>query len=132
MYTDAKVLLRKHSPELAQYIKLESLLPYLNKYSLLTDSEYDELLNVVINERTRVLKLIRFIEGKGPEGFQRFLRALDEEPEHLGHKELTQIFSSYRKLFFKHTVQRETLARLPYLSIWRYCGNRQIYNLHIF
>lgn len=105
-YTDAKVLLHMHSPELAQYIKLESLLPYMNKYLLLTDSENDELLNMVINERTRVLKLLHFLKGKGPEGFQRFLRALDEEPEHLGHKELSQLFASYRKLLILQYIHQ--------------------------
>ena len=89
-----------------QYIKLEAILPYLNKYHLLTDSENDDLLNVVLSERIRVLKLIHFIEGKGPEGFQRFLTALAEEPDHLGHKELAQLFSPYhiRKYNFSNII----------------------------
>lgn len=45
----------------------------------------------------RVLKLLQFMEAKGPEGFQRFLKALEDEPEHLGHREITQLFASYRK-----------------------------------
>ena len=77
---------------------MESLLPYLNKHHLLTDGENSELLNLVISERCRVLKLIEFMKGKGPEGFQSFLTALAEEPEHRGHVELTEIFAPFRKL----------------------------------
>ena len=91
------VLLHQNAPELAKYIKLESLLPYLNKYHLLTDGENSELLNLLINEHYRVLKLLHFIAGKGPDGFQYFLKALSEEPEHKGHVELTEIFAPYRK-----------------------------------
>jgi hypothetical protein len=99
--TDAKVVLRHHAPELAQYIKLECILPYLNQQHLLTDDENDILLNVMLSERMRILKLLKFIESKGPEGFQRFLRALQDEPEHLGHKELTELFTPYRKLLLQ-------------------------------
>ena len=69
----------------------------MNKHHLLTDGENSELLNLLINERLRVLKLLQFIEGKGPQGFQSFLTALAEEPEHIGHIELTQIFAPFRK-----------------------------------
>ena len=95
--TDAKIVLRHHQPDLAQYIKLESLLPYLNQQHLLTDDENDVLLNVELSNRWRVLKLLQFIEGKGPEGLQRFLRALAEEPDHLGHEEITKLFTPFRK-----------------------------------
>ena len=103
-YTDAKVLLRRHQPELVQYIKLESILPYLNQQHLLTDDEYDILLNVMLSERMRKLKLLKFIEGKGPEGFQRFLRALHDEPEHLGHKEITELFTPYCKFLLQVSI----------------------------
>jgi hypothetical protein len=101
LFADAKVVLRHHAPELAQYIKLECILPYLNQQHLLTDDENDILLNVMLSERMRILKLLKFIESKGPEGFQRFLRALQDEPEHLGHKELTELFTPYRKLLLQ-------------------------------
>lgn len=69
----------------------------MNQQHLLTDDENDTLLNMVLSERVRVLKLLQFMETKGPEGFMRFLKALADEPEHLGHKEITQLFAPYRK-----------------------------------
>ena len=73
----------------------------MNQQHLLTDDEYDILLNVMLSERMRKLKLLKFIEDKGPEGFQRFLSALHDEPEHLGHKEITELFTPYRKFLLQ-------------------------------
>lgn len=73
-------------------------MPYLNQQQLLTDYENDVLLNEVLSHRMRVLKLIRFMETKGPEGFQRFLKAIANEPDHLGHREIAELLAPYRRL----------------------------------
>ena len=107
MYTAPKTLLRYHQPELAQYIHLETLLPHLNHHYLLTDDENEVLLNLALTQRVRVLKLLQFMESKGPDGFQKFLKAIADEPEHMGHRELTKLFAPYREwsvqLLFCHT-----------------------------
>lgn len=94
-----KLLLRHHQPQLAQYINLESLVPYLNQQQLLTDDENEVLLNLYLSQRTRVLKLLQFLETKGEVGFQRFLKAVADEPEHLGHTHISKLFAPYRKMF---------------------------------
>ena len=81
-------LLKKYQSELVQYIDLPSLIPYLNRHNLLTDDEQEMLLNTQFTERERILKLLALVEKKGKDGFESFLKALEEEPEHIGHKEL--------------------------------------------
>ena len=80
-----------------QYINLDSLVPYLNQQELLTRNENEILMNIEVPPNNRILKLLHFIEGKGDKGFQLFLKAISEEPEHLGHRMLTGIFASYSK-----------------------------------
>ncbi len=96
LITAPKILLRHHQPQLVQYLSIDALIPYLNQQQLLTDDENDILLNLFLSNRTRVLKLLQFIERKGDEGFQRFLKAVADEPEHMGHKDITKLFASYR------------------------------------
>ena len=93
-----KTLLRHHQPELVQYINLESLVPYLNQQQLLTDDENDTLLNLYLSNRIRVIKLLQFMETKGDEGFQRFLKAIAYEQDHMGHAEIAKLLAPYRKL----------------------------------
>ena len=81
-------LSKKHDSELVQYIDLPLLTPYIKRHSLLTDDEQEMLLNTQFTERKRILKLLALVEKKGKDGFESFLKALEEEPEHLGHKEL--------------------------------------------
>lgn len=73
-------------------------MPYLNQQMLLTDDENDILLHLYLSNRCRVLKLLQFIETKGDEGFRRFLKAIADEQEHMGHSELTKLFAAYRKI----------------------------------
>ena len=89
------MFLRHFQPTLVKYINLSALLPYLNKQQLLTDLENEVLCNLLIPHRSRVQKLLQFMEAKGERGFRLFLEAISEEPEHLGHQDLTEMFNSY-------------------------------------
>ena len=87
-------LLRKHQPELIQWISLPELLPYLNRHELLTRPENQVLLKSAVTHHDRVLKLLSFIEKKGPSGCEKFLEALKDETSHLGHKEVVRILKT--------------------------------------
>lgn len=95
LHTAAKMLLRKYQPELVQYINIEALLPYLVQQHLLTDHEKEVLLNEFLTHRVKVMKLLHFIECKGPTGFQMFLKAIANEPDHEGHKYIAEFFASF-------------------------------------
>jgi len=89
------MLLRKYQPELVQYISIEALLPYLVQQHLLTDYEKEVLLNEFLAHRVKVMKLLHFIESKGPAGFQLFLKAIANEPDHAGHRYITEFFAPF-------------------------------------
>ena len=83
-----------------KYIRLElldidTLLPLLNKYQLLTQNNMYDLKNRLVAPRERANLLVyHILPSKGPGGFTLFLKCLQEEKEHLGHLKLTQLFSS--------------------------------------
>ena len=87
---DFEKLLNTHQPLMVKRLKLLSLVPYLNRYHLLTEDESEQLQNNHLTENDRIMKLISLLKRKGLEGYQKFLQALEEEPEHLGHKEVLQ------------------------------------------
>ena len=106
MYVGESNLLKKHQPELVKWIQLLSLVPYLNRHSLLTDDEQELLLNSQFTERERILKLLAMVEKKGSDGFQRFLKALEDEPEHSGHQSIVALL--------KRTLATYTLTGEPH------------------
>ena len=77
------------NPELEKYIDLVTLLPYMNRYGILTPEER-RFLNNESNQH-RVSKLLGFLEKKNPETINNFVKAISEEPNHRGHKELCRL-----------------------------------------
>jgi len=113
-------LLRKHQPELIQWISLSELLPYLNRHELLTRPENEVLLNSAVTHHDRVLKLLSFIEKKGPSGYEKFLEALEDETSHLGHKEVVKLLkaSTQESISGPEIISRtETNIRIHRISV---------------
>ena len=85
-----KILLRLN-PELVRYIDFITLLPYLNKYGILNPAER-QFLNDDRNQREKqVSNLLEYLEKKNEETVDDFVRAINEEPSHKGHRELCQL-----------------------------------------
>ena len=82
---------------LVQYLNIDALLPFLVQQHLLTDQERKVLLNEILTHRLKVMKLLHFVEMKGPEGFMRFMKAISNEKEHMGHREVEELFASFSK-----------------------------------
>ena len=87
-------VLKKQQPELVRLINLLELVPYLNRHELLTNRENDILQNSLVPHHDRVLNLLQIIEKKGPDGYEKFLRALKEETSHLGHRQVVNILTA--------------------------------------
>ena len=87
-------VLKKQQPELVRLINLLELVPYLNRHELLTDREDDILQNSLVPHHDRVLNLLRIIEKKGRDGYEKFLQALKEETSHLGHRQVVNILTA--------------------------------------
>ena len=82
---------------LVQHLNIDALLPFLVQQHLLTDQERKVLLNEILTHSLKVMKLLHFVEMKGPEGFRRFLKAVANEKEHIGHREVEELFAASSK-----------------------------------
>ena len=56
------------------------------------------LLNEFLAHCVKVMKLLHFIESKRPAGFQLFLKAIANEPDHEGHRYITEFFAPFSML----------------------------------
>ena len=72
-------------------LNLPSLVPVLNKYHLLTQTDNYTLINQLIppEERASALMYV-MLPSKGPGAYELFVKCLKEETEHLGHQELAR------------------------------------------
>lgn len=89
-----KLVMEYFQPEL---LDITTLLPLLNKYHLLTQSDNYTLLNGLIPPIERAIALVyMMLPSKGPNAYILFAKCLQEEKEHAGHQELAKKFK--RKL----------------------------------
>lgn len=79
------------NPQMNKYINMVSLIPYLNKYGILTSEERFYLNNSHKSPTEKVNYLLQYLEGKGDTTVQKFLSALKEASEHSGHVELCRM-----------------------------------------
>ena len=68
-----------------------SLIPYLNKYGILTSEERFHLNNSSKSPSEKINYLLQYLEHKGEETVQKFLKALKDERDHSGHVELCRL-----------------------------------------
>lgn len=79
------------NPQMIKYINMVSLIPYLNKYGILTAEERHYLNNNHKSPTEKVNYLLQYLESKGEETVKNFLKALKEAGEHSGHTELCRL-----------------------------------------
>ena len=77
-------IIRAHSI-INEFINLDCLEPFLDKYRIFTSSEKEYLYNKYIVKAEKVSYLIKCLEAKNEKGIHDFVRALDEAYEHSGH-----------------------------------------------
>lgn len=68
-----------------------SLIPYLNKYGILTPDERSYLSSNYKTPSEKVNFLLQCLEGKDDTTVKNFLQALKEASEHTGHTELCRL-----------------------------------------
>ena len=91
---DVETLLLQHQDDFRQLVKLELLVPKLNKYLLLTSDESSYLLDDSIPHGKRNMQLVAILTRKGSKVFPTFQTALSEASEHSGHKRLLELLSA--------------------------------------
>ena len=80
----------KHHANLRRYINMDSLIPQLNKYEILTSGEREQL-NMDKPCQQKVDLFLQFLERKSEESMLNFLKALEDAGEHTGHRQLHTI-----------------------------------------
>ena len=85
-----KVLYRLH-PELLNYTNFVTLMPYLNRYEVLTENERHNLNDEKNTPAVKVNLLLQYLEKKNEETINDFVRALHEANIHTGHKKLCNL-----------------------------------------
>ena len=80
-------------PEMSRYINMMSLIPYLNKYGILTTDQRFHLNSPHKSPGEKVFYLLQYLEGKDEDTVQKFLLALKEAKEHTGHIELCRLLN---------------------------------------
>ena len=91
-------------------IQLTHLLPILRQKRLVTQAEFQHLSSdEKESDMDKNAKLMRIIISKGEDAFDLFVKALQEEKEHLGHGSLAKrLLSEQRRL-----IAGETKPRAP-------------------
>ena len=81
-------ILKDYLEAISSTLNLSCLLPKLLNKQLLTDIEYERLGSSNSTEREKNVQFLQILRTKGSTAFQKFLEALREEDEHLGHVDL--------------------------------------------
>ena len=93
-----KDAIRQYSHQFSEYINLTQLAMHLEKYMLLDKDSRSKLFDpnstVPIALRPHHF-LFEVLPSKGPSAYTLFLQALEEEQEHLGHKELVSLIRKH-------------------------------------
>ena len=88
----------EYSRQFSAYMNLTQLAMHLEKHMLLDKDSRSKLLDpnskVPIALRSHYF-LSEVLPSRGPSAYTHFLRALEEEQEHLGHKELVSLIRKH-------------------------------------
>lgn len=78
-------------PDLLNFPKL---IPLLNKYDLLNQTDVYELKNPLFSSSKKADALVhKVLPSKGPGAFTSFVRCLQKEKDHMGHQKLARLFT---------------------------------------
>ena len=89
---DYRRVIRNSERKITELINPRYLLPVLRAHGLLTESEHQQLeeMPMLESEANRKARLFKIMLGKREENtFNSFIKALQEEGEHVGHKRLS-------------------------------------------
>lgn len=73
-----------------KYMNTRSVLPYLRANGLITDEDWDFLINLNRTERERVHYVLSIVPRSGPSAFQKFMLSLSQDTDHKAHQELAK------------------------------------------
>ena len=91
-------ILQKHQNDIASSVQLQHLLPILRHKGLVTDPEFESLsMTTAESSYEKNKKMVSIILQKGKKAYDLFLKALQNEKDHIGHKSLAETLVAARK-----------------------------------
>jgi len=79
-------------PEMEQYITIDELFPFLNRHKILTKANRQKLgPNSSTSPTMKTRHLLEILNTVGPDGEEKFVKALYESSEVSGHKHLIKL-----------------------------------------
>ena len=81
------------NPELNEHVNMNSLIPYMNKYGILTKNERFYLNDSTKSPSDKVTYVLGVLELKDDKTIRNFVKALKEEKQHPGHSVLCSLLA---------------------------------------
>ena len=81
------------NPELNEHVNMNSLIPYMNKYGILTRNERFYLNDLTKSPSDKVTYLLNVLDLKDDKTVRNFVKALKEEKQHPGHLVLCSLLA---------------------------------------
>jgi len=96
-------------------LDIGAIVPYLRREELLTDSEFDLLQNYNESCHNKILRLLSWLDTKGPTAHYLFARCLRDESDHRTHKELFDKLTTgiLPQLFDIHDEVPRLISKVP-------------------
>ena len=88
MFAGVESVYLVHQGDIVELVDLNTLVPVLNRLRLLTVEQNSCLLQTLQSPQERKRQLAKFLCTKGDKGYRLFLQALQEEQQHIGHRQL--------------------------------------------
>lgn len=98
-------------------LDIGAIVPFLRREELLTESEFDLLLNVNESRHNKIFHVLSWLDTKGPTAHYLFARCLRNETTHPTHKELFEkiTFGFSSKFFSRPVPVPHLIPKLPVL-----------------
>ena len=82
---------RQHYSEITRYMNHLQLMPYLWEEDLLSCEDKRILLNDAISPQQKAAHILDSLESKMPNAYSRFLKSIQREDAHIGHKYISSL-----------------------------------------
>ena len=107
-------ILQTRQHDIASSVQLPHLLPILRETDLVTDPEFESLATSGLESSyDRNTRMVAIILQKGKNAFDLFVKALQSEELHMGHKSLAETLQAAKKEIRKPSLPSRTIFTPP-------------------
>ena len=112
--SNLRKILQTQQHAIASSVQLQHLLPILREKDLVTDPEFGSLAALSAESNyDRNTRMVSIILQKGKSAFDLFVKALQSEEHHIGHKSLAETLQAAKKELRKPSLPSRTMFFTP-------------------